>query len=79
MYVRRVTERVQVTSRTYATRRLATARLARRARFQVSKSPATDVTGILEVGRVTRTTSRARQIRDPCANVSDVVRREEGS
>jgi len=40
-------------------------------------SPATSVTDILEVGRVSLTTSRAPQRENPYANVKDVVRRVE--
>jgi len=50
-----------------------------RARSSALVSPATDVTDILEVGRVSPNLGRARQRKNPLANVNDVARIVDGS
>ena len=47
---------------------------ALRARSPTLVSPATDVIDILEVGRVSPTIDRARQRKNPFANVNEVAR-----
>ena len=58
---------------------VATVWRALRARSPALVSPAMIVTDILEVGRVSPTISRARQIENPFANVNDVAQHVDGS
>jgi len=78
MCVKVVLRRLQVTSRTSVTRRVAIARPVRRAHSRRTESPATTAIDILETPRVSRITSSVHRPRNRCANVNGVARSVEG-
>ena len=69
--VKRVTNRAQVTSHTYATRLAAFVWLGLRAPSPRSESPAPNETDILGAARVSTTTSRAPRRENQCVNARD--------
>ena len=77
--VKHVTRHVDVTSRTYATRRLATPWPSIRKRSPMFATHAQNVTGISEAARVTPTTSRAHQRKNHYVTESRIMRRVDGS
>ena len=77
--VKDAARRVNATSRTSATRRVAIALSVRHAHSRSFESPATTAIGTLETPRVSRTTSCSHRMGNHVRNVSDVARRADGS
>ena len=77
-YVKGATNRVQVMSRTPATRRVAIVWHAIRASSLTFESPGWSALGTFEVRRVSPTTKRALNRNVPCANENDIARRVDG-